>query len=226
MTTYGYARESTGKQDLGMIAQVKALKEAGCDVIVRDPGQSGEDNLLESKQWMKIADKIQSGDMLRVWSQSRLGRDNNEVGYVIGRLVKRKIAVHLLDEDRIINDLSNFNQNATTTLKGLMDATELYQLRVRTKAGLGVLQDAGVKLGRKPTLSAKDVEAIHDLRSRGLGFTAIGKIVRTEAVVTGEWVNTAPATVKAVVENRYLWREEWERLNAIARLKMLPKVKR
>ncbi|CAN02369.1 Transposon Tn3 resolvase [Clavibacter michiganensis subsp. michiganensis] len=226
MTTYGYARESTDKQDLGMIAQVKALKEAGCDVIIRDQGQSGEDNLLESTQWKKIADKIQSGDVLKVWSQSRLGRDNNEVGYVIGRLVKRKIPVHILDQNRVIDDLTKFDQNATTVLKGLMDANELHQLRERTKLGLAQLIEGGVKLGRKPTIWEKDVQDILELRSRGLGYTAIGKIVRTRAVVSGEWVNTAPATVKAVVEGRYLWREEWERLNAIARLQMLPKRKR
>lgn len=219
MTNYGYARESTKKQDLGMKAQLQELKKAGCDPIIQDKGQSGADNLIESKVWQTIADKITTGDTLTVWSQSRLGRDNTEVAWVIGRLTKRGIAVHILEEDRLITDMDDFSQNATMTLKGLTDHNERIELKKRTKKALGVLQEAGVKLGRKPSLTEKDLRDIRDLHSRGLGYTAIGKVVRTKKL-SGKWVNTSPRTIRSVIEGTYLSRETWEHQNALARLSM------
>ena len=220
MTIYGYARESTRKQELGMKAQIQELKKAGCDKIIQDKGQSGWDNLIESKAWQSIADEITGGDKLCVWSQSRLGRDNTEVAWVIGRLTKRGIAIQILEEDRLITDMNIFAQNATMTLKGLVDHSELVDNKKRTNGALSVLKEAGVRLGRKPELTEKDVKAIRDLRGRGLGYVAIGKVVRRKLKSTGQYVNTSPRVVKKVLDGTYISLEQWEHQNALARISL------
>jgi DNA invertase Pin-like site-specific DNA recombinase len=220
MTIYGYARESTRKQELGLTAQLQELKKSGCHQIIQDLGQSGETNLIESEAWLSIADRIEPGDTLKVWSQSRLGRESYEVSFVIGRLTKRGIAVHILEEGRVISDLDNFNQNATMTLKGLTDHNERVEIKKRTKKALTVLKDAGVTLGRKPALTAKDIAKIQELRLLGIGYASIGKVVQWRSD-DGMLHITDPRTVKAGLSPGYITREKWDRRNQIARLTLL-----
>lgn len=217
MTIYGYARESTKKQDLGLKSQVLELKKAGCDRIVEDFGQSGETNLIESKAWDSIADEIQSGDTLLVWSQSRLGRESYEVSFVIGRLTKRGISVHILEENRIISNLDDFGQNSMMTLKGLADHNERVEVKKRTKKALAVLKEANVALGRKPTFNAKDVLRINELRAKGLGYRQIARLVPWKDE-SGKTHVADPKTIRFALSSEYVNSDEWDRRNQIARL--------
>lgn len=217
MTIYGYARESTKKQDLGMRAQVQELKAAGCDHVLTDRGQSGETNLIESKVWGSIADDIQAGDTLVVWSQSRLGRESYEVGFVIGRLTKRGITVRILEEDRTITDLDDFKQNATMVIKGIADHDERVSNKKRTKKALAVLKEANVALGRKPTFDTKQVLRIKELRAKGLGYRQIAQLVPWKDE-SGKTHIADPKTIRVALSVEYVNKDEWERRNQIARL--------
>lgn len=220
MTKYGYARESTRRQELGLAAQVLELEKAGCDHILTDPGQSGAANLIESKVWESIASVITTGDELKVWSQSRLGRDNTEVAWVIGRLTKRGISIHVLEEGRIITDMDDFNQNATMTLKGLADHNERVEIKKRTKKALRVLKDAGVSLGQKPVFSTKQVAEIRRLHSLGIGYGTIAKLVPWKSA-DGKLHISDPRTVKAALSGSYVTSDVWEARNDLARKTML-----
>lgn len=219
MTIYGYARESTTKQDLGLAAQVRELKKAGCEVIVTDKGQSGETNLIESKAWASIADQIKPGDILKVWSQSRLGRESYEVQYVVGRLTKRGIPVHLLEENRIITDLDDIAQNASLAFKSVADHQERVEIKKRILKANEVRRDFGGKLGRKPALTSKDVQKIKAFREQGWGYTAIGKLVQHK-LADGRLIDTNPQTVKKALDPDYVTRDEWDAHNEAVRQKI------
>jgi DNA invertase Pin-like site-specific DNA recombinase len=219
MTIYGYGRESTTKQELGLKAQVRELEKAGCDVIVTDKGQSGETNLIESEAWKSIADAIKPGDTLMVWSQSRLGRESYEVQYVVGRLTKRGITVHILEEGRVITDLDDFTQNATLALRSLSDHSERVEIRKRILKANELIREHGGKLGRKPALTAKQVQQIKELSERGFGYATIGKLVQHK-LEDGRLVDTNPKTVKSALSPDYVTREEWEAHNEAVKRKI------
>lgn len=217
MTIYGYARESTQKQELGLAAQITELRKSGCDEIVEDFGQSGETNLIESSAWKSIADKITSGDTLRVWAQSRLGRENYEVSFVIGRLVKSGVTVHILETGQVIDNMDDFGQNATMTLKALTDHSERIEIRKRTRKGLQVKKDHGGLVGRKPAYGLKQITEMKRLRAEGCGYGTIGKLVQWKDA-NGRPHVADPKTVKAALSDEYVTREEWEATNESARI--------
>src|SRR3546814_455877 len=155
-----------------------------------------------------------------VWSQSRLGRENYEVSFVIGRLTKQGVTVRILDEDRVITDMDDFNQNATMTLKGLADHNERVEIKKRTKRALKVLKDAGVALGQKPVFSTKHVAEIRRLRALGLGFGTIAKLVPWKSA-DGKLHISDPRTVKAALSGSYVTSDVWEARNELARQTML-----
>src|SRR5699024_11884919 len=177
MTIWGYARESTNKQELGLKAQVAELRKSGCDTIIEDAGSSGATNLIDSEKWKLIIEHIEDGDTLRVWSQSRLGRESYEVQFVVGRLVKRGIAVEVLEEGHTFNDLVDFGQNSRLALLSLTDHHERVEIKKRTKKALDLLKENGVRLGSAPKLSDADVAQVRVLRDKGLGLASIAKVL-------------------------------------------------
>jgi DNA invertase Pin-like site-specific DNA recombinase len=212
-------RNPTSNQELGLLAEVRELEKSGCDRIIRDLGQSGETNLIESVEWQKIAERIERGDVLKVWSQSRLGRENYEVGFVIGRLTKRGITVHILEEGRVITDMDDFGQNATMTLKALTDHNERVEIIKWTKKANDLLREYGAKLGWKPALTAKQIEQIREFHERGFGYTVIGKLVQ-HRLKDGRLVDTAPDAIKLALTPDYVTRDEWEAHNRAVKQKI------
>lgn len=219
MTIYGYARESTRRQELGLTAQVQELEKSGCDHIVKDLGQSGETNLQESEAWLALADKLRPGDVVKVWSQSRLGRKSYEVQFTVGRLIEKEVTVHILQNRLVLDNLDNLDQNLSLAFTSVTDHNERVEIRKRTKKALQVLKDAGVTLGRKPVFSSKEVAEIQRLRALGIGYNSIGKIVQWKSA-DGKSHITNPKTIKAALSPEYVTREVWEARNRLARASM------
>lgn len=156
-----------------------------------------------------------------VYTQDRIGRRKGKVLSAFEDIADGGGALYIVREKRLIDDPEKFDQAVNITLRSLADESYRVEGSLKTQVAIDALKGAGVKLGRKPTLTDKDVAAIRDLHERGLGYTAIGKIVRTKRQGNGEWQNKSPRTIKGALDGSLISREEWDRLNTIARLSML-----
>ena len=74
MMLLGYARLSTNEQDT--VAQVSALKSAGCEKIFRDKASGGR---WDRPELTRLLDQLRKGDVLVVWRLDRLSRSLRDV---------------------------------------------------------------------------------------------------------------------------------------------------
>ncbi|GAA1326541.1 recombinase family protein [Leucobacter albus] len=220
MTIYGYARTSTSKQELGLDAQTKALKDSGCDEIIQDANQKGMTALRESPVWLELNERLVDGDVLKIYSSSRLGRKSYEVQYVVGMLIERGITVYILDRNLTLDNLDNLDQSISLAFSSVVDHNENVARNERTRAALQVKKDAKYKLGRPPSLRDKEIELILTLHNKGLGAKTICKLVEVKRA-SGKTSKVAAATVRKVIAGDYQSREEWERYNKSRDLALL-----
>jgi DNA invertase Pin-like site-specific DNA recombinase len=148
--------------------------------VFTDIGVSVKDNVIEGEGWLALMATIAAGDRVVVTSQSRLGRRNYEVLYAVGKLIEGGASLKVLDEDKVYDDLDNFEQNLNLTFRSINDHTERVETSRWTTQALSYLSSNGVKLGPKPKLTDADVERVRVLRDGGLGVRAISRTVRKE----------------------------------------------
>jgi DNA invertase Pin-like site-specific DNA recombinase len=150
----GYARVSTQEQNLDM--QVSMLKKAGVK----------EDHLFIEKvsaaskrrpQFNLMKKMLQRGDTLVVYSLSRVARD-------LGELIK--FNRELLDEGVALLSLTEMIDTRTAAgklafnLQGAFAQFERDLTVERTRHGIAVQKEAGVRWGRKLTMTPQKVAAI------------------------------------------------------------------
>ena len=82
---YGYWRCSTDKQD--QERQIRALKDAGCEVIVGD-FITGTSNYGDREELSKLLDELQEGSLLILSELSRLGRTSLLMQIELDKLLK------------------------------------------------------------------------------------------------------------------------------------------
>lgn len=185
-----------------------------------DRGVSGYANLDDPKSaWCsKLLPVLEANPTAQVvvYSLDRLGRSKGAVLHTIEKLLRGGGTLFVVRDEKLYDDDDDFSQSIQLTFESMSNHSYRAEVKKKTLRALDVLQEAGVKLGRKPSLTDKHIAQIHELRERGLGFTAIGKVVRTQRK-DGVWVNTTPRVVKAVLDGSYVSREEWELRNELAR---------
>ena len=167
MTVYGYARVSTGEQNLA--TQLEALGAAGCDQIIEETvsGKARDDR----PQLAQLLGQLAAGDVVVV---SRLDR-----------LARRTLDVLAILEE--IHDIgAKFRSLAeawadTTTPQGALMVTvfagfaqfEREMILEKTAAGRELAQRNGVRFGRPPALSGdRVVEAVKLSHKRGISYAA------------------------------------------------------
>lgn len=150
MKLIGYARVST--RDQNVAAQREALLAAGCDTIF-------DDTISGSTQSRSGLDKalavLVPGDVLVVWKLDRLGRSMQHVVNTVLDLDRRGIGFRSLTE---AIDLTSSTGKLLLSVFGWLAEVERDLTTERTKAGLAAAKRRGVKLGRKPKLTAADVD--------------------------------------------------------------------
>ncbi|MEQ6896255.1 recombinase family protein [Microbacterium sp. KR10-403] len=192
--------------------------------LFTDNGVSGETNLTDpNSAWStKLIPFLQQHPTaeLCVYSLDRLGRKKGKVLSAIEDLIDNGGTLYVVRDRKLYDDPEDFSQGVQLTFESLSNEAYRVEIQKKTKRALSELQKAGVTLGRRPTLTEKDIVEIQKLRARGLGYTSIGKVVRTKRVKDGKEQDTAPRTIKAVLTGSYISREEWELKNAEARRSM------
>lgn len=89
---YGYARVSTVGQDLE--AQIKALKEAGCDEIFSEKFTG---TIKERLQFQALIEVLEAGDTFVVTKLDRFARSTTDAIETVKKLFEKGVKVHVLN---------------------------------------------------------------------------------------------------------------------------------
>lgn len=165
---YGYARVSTNEQDLEI--QHSALRHAGC-TVVRSEKVSGTslDGRTELQTLMQF---LRAGDILVVTRIDRLARSLRDLQNLVADLKAK--GVHLKATEQPI-DTSTAAGKAFLDMLGVFAEFETNLRRERQLEGIAKAKLEGVYKGRKPTI---DIQRVRDLRSSGMGASAIARELR------------------------------------------------
>jgi DNA invertase Pin-like site-specific DNA recombinase len=155
----GYARVSTEDQSLDL--QLDALKRAGCEDVYRDvisgskASRPGLENALSH---------LREGDTLVAWRMDRVFRNLKHMVELSAELERRGIHFQSLTEHI---DTSTPAGKLVYHIFAAIGEFERDLIRERTNAGLAAARARGRKGGRKPAMSAKQIEMARSLYAEG-----------------------------------------------------------
>lgn len=171
---FAYCRVSTAEQTTDN--QVREIEAAGFAI---EPKRvvvetiSGSTSAMERPGFAKLADRMESGDLLVVTKLDRLGRNAMDVRATVERLATEGVRVHCLALGGV--DLTSPAGRMTMSVISAVAEFERDLLVERTQAGLGRAKAQGKKLGRPAALSSVDQEAIRAKRHAGISLGALAK---------------------------------------------------
>ena len=169
---YGYWRCSTDNQD--QERQIRALKDAGCEVIVGDK-ITGTSNYGDREELSKLLDELQEGSLLILSELSRLGRTSLLMQIELDKLLKKGVNVKTLDKRLDTTTMSKEIVGLIVSILGYAAEQELQQIKSRTAEGRAVAMSRGVKFGRKRSYDQFQVAEVMKKKSEGQGLGTIAK---------------------------------------------------
>jgi len=193
--TYGYARVSD--KDQNEDRQIKALIDAGVDerYILIDK-QSGKDFNRSQYQILKAA--LREGDLLKIKSIDRLGRDYRQIiseWRDITQDIKADIKVldmNMLDTTLHKDLLGTFISDLILQVLAYVAEQERQNIKQRQKEGIEIAKIKGKHLGRPKAEEPKEFEEVYN---RWID----GKILAKEAM---EELNLKRTTFYKLIKNR------------------------
>jgi DNA invertase Pin-like site-specific DNA recombinase len=163
----GYARVSTQDQNLDL--QERALRDAGAERIFSDR-VSGTD---PSRPGLKSAlAALTSGDTLVVWRLDRLGRSLPHLISVVADLGSRNVGFQSLNDGL---DTTSAQGRLVFHMMGALAEFERALISERTQAGVQAAKARGVRLGRRPTLNAGQIQHARTLVGSGESPSAVAR---------------------------------------------------
>ena len=155
----GYARVSTDDQNPDL--QLAALRLEGCERIFTDKATGAHVKRPALAKCLKI---LKDGDTLIVWKLDRLGRSLRDLITLLDDLKGRGVAFRSLTE---AIDTATPTGRAMWQMVGILAELERSLIQERTKAGRAAARARGVKMGRKPILTAGQVAHARKLVRQG-----------------------------------------------------------
>ena len=155
----GYCRVSTDDQNPDL--QLTALKRAGCKRLFTD---KATDAHIKRPELGKCLKTLKAGDTLIVWKLDRLGRSLHDLIGLLDDLKTRGVAFRSVTESI---DTATPTGRAMWQMVGILAELERSLIQERTKAGRTAAQARGVKMGRKPLLTAQQVAHARKLIEQG-----------------------------------------------------------
>ena len=152
MTKLGYARVSTGDQNLDL--QIDALKAAGVKErqIYRETMSGTKSDRPQLEAILKAA---REGDVIVVWRLDRLGRTLKHLVEIVDDLKQRGIGFASV-QDGI--DTTTINGELLFGIFASLAQFERSLISERTNAGLRAARARGRKGGRPKSLTAKQIK--------------------------------------------------------------------
>jgi putative DNA-invertase from lambdoid prophage Rac len=169
-----YARVSTADQETDN--QVRDVQAAGFSVephrIVRET-VSGSVAAIGRKEFAKLLDRMEAGDVLVVTKLDRLGRNAMDVRQTVEALSLRGVRIHCLALGGV--DLSSSAGKMTMQVIAAVAEFERDLLIERTQSGLARARAQGKRLGRPARLSVDESQAALERLARGETVTAVAR---------------------------------------------------
>jgi DNA invertase Pin-like site-specific DNA recombinase len=163
----GYCRVSTDDQNPDL--QLAALKRVGCKKIFTDKATGAH---VKRPELAKCLKALKAGDVLIVWKLDRLGRSLHDLIGLLDDLKTRGVAFKSHTESI---DTATPTGRAMWQMVGILAELERSLIQERTKAGRAAAQARGVKMGRKPLLSAQQVAHARKLLEQGEHHNAVAR---------------------------------------------------
>ena len=160
----GYARISTQDQNFNL--QIDALKNEGCEKIIRDTMSGAKEDRDGLKEVFKI---IRKGDTLVVWRLDRLGRSLKHLIEVVKELDDRNCFFKSIMENI---DTTSSGGKLIFHIFGALAEFERSIIRERTLAGLVSARSRGQVGGRPKKMDEKKIalaKSLHDDPSNSIG---------------------------------------------------------
>jgi len=163
MARIGYARVSTGDQDLE--GQLDRLRAEGCEIIrsekISGASREGRTELSTVLEFLRL------GDELVVTRLDRLGRDTRDVLNIVHECQERGAFVTVLDPH--VSTRGEMGHIILTVL-GMVAQMERRFIKERQKEGIERAKSAGVYKGGHQRI---DHALVRQLHRQGLGVSAI-----------------------------------------------------
>lgn len=176
--TFAYVRVSTTGQTTEN--QIQEIEAAGFHVEPRrivTETVSGSTPIAQRREFSKLMDRLEAGDVLIVTKLDRLGRDAIDVSSTVMALAEMGVRVHCLALGGV--DLTSSAGTMTMNVLNAVAQFERDLLIERTQAGLNRAKAEGKTLGRKATLSEQQKQSVLDDLDAGLSVSAIARKLGT-----------------------------------------------
>jgi DNA invertase Pin-like site-specific DNA recombinase len=144
---FGYARVSTDGQSVQ--AQVRQLTRGGCKKVFREVGSGAK---TDRSQLRRALDQLAPGDVLMVTRLDRLARSTRDLLNTLAVVADKKAGFRSLGDAWA--DTTSAHGRLMLTVLGGLGEFERELIRARTAEGRERAKARGVKLGRKPKLTA------------------------------------------------------------------------
>ncbi len=147
----GVARTSTIEQVAGLDAQVKQLKEYGCEKIFKEQVSS----VGEREQLNVALGSLRSGDKIVVTKLDRLARSVRHLGEIIDTVNQADASLVILDMGGTSIDTSNATGKLILNVMSSVSQFEREMMLERQREGIAKAKAEGKYKGRKPTARNK-----------------------------------------------------------------------
>jgi DNA invertase Pin-like site-specific DNA recombinase len=164
----GYARVSTAGQTAE--GQVEQLKAAGCERVVEETASGAKTDRPHLKRLMA---SLKAGDVLVVARLDRLARSTSDLLNLMKDLSDRQ-ASFLSLADRWADTTTPTGRLILTVLGGLAEF-ERELIKARTAEGRARAKARGVRLGRKPKLTAYQIQEVMKRKEAGESVRELGR---------------------------------------------------
>ncbi len=168
MPVYGHARVSTDGQTLD--AQIAQLKAAGAEKVFREKVSGARANRSELARLMR---GLTAGDVVLVTRLDRLARSTRDLLNTLASMAEKGAGFRSL-HDTWADTTTPHGRLMLTVLAGLAEF-ERELIRARTGEGRERAKARGVRLGRKPKLTAHQVREALARREAGESLTEIAR---------------------------------------------------
>ena len=148
---YGYARVSTDGQSVA--AQVAQLTKAGAAKVYRETASGAQ---TDRAQLRKALAALEAGDVLMVTRLDRLARSTRDLLNTLAAITDRKAGFRSLGDTWA--DTTTAHGRLMLTVLGGLAEFERELIRARTGEGRARAVARGVKMGRKPKMTAHQVK--------------------------------------------------------------------
>jgi DNA invertase Pin-like site-specific DNA recombinase/predicted nucleotidyltransferase len=197
MTTYGYARVSTGGETLD--AQLEALKAAGSEKIFREKASGARSDRAELRH---AIDQLAGDDVLLVTRLDRLARSTRDLLNTLEQIAARGARFRSL-ADAWADTTSPHGRLILTVLSGLAEF-ERDLIRARTSEGRERAKARGQHMGRPPLLTPHQQTEARQALAEGTASQAdlARRFAVSQSTISrlAEKVSLAPASAKRALD--------------------------